>query len=67
MYRCELCNVVLRKRNKTKHNQSKIHKYYSNLTLNRYVIKDVEVAKFKDLFDPYSIHHSRKINFSQCV
>ena len=63
MYRCEVCDVILQERYKTKHNQSKKHKYYSNLILNRYVIKDVEVAKFKDVFDPYFTHHSRKFNF----
>ena len=51
------------KRNKTKHNQSKKHKYYSNLVINRYVIKNVEVIKFKDLFNPYFIEHTRKFNF----
>ena len=52
MYRCELCSTILQKRNKTKHNQSKKHKYYSNLILNRYVIKNVKVNEFKDIFNP---------------
>ena len=43
MYRCELCNTNLLKGNKTKHNQTKKHKCYSNLILNRYAIKNVEV------------------------
>ena len=63
MYRCELCNTILLKRNKTKHNQTKKHKYYSNLTLNRYVIKNVEVIKFKDVLNPYFTAHTRKLNF----
>ena len=63
MYRCELCNTIVQKRDKTKHNQTKIHKYYSNLILNRYVIKNVELIKFEDVFDPYFIEHSRKFNF----
>ena len=46
MYRCELCNTNLLNRNKTKHNQTKQHKYYSNLLLNRYAIKNVEVIKY---------------------
>ena len=41
MYRYELCNTIVQKRNKTKHNQTKKNKYYSSLILNRYVIKDV--------------------------
>ena len=52
MYSCELCNSKLLKRDKTKHNQTKKHNYYPNLILNRYVIKDVEVVSFKDIFNP---------------
>ena len=63
MYRCEICVTYLLRTNKTKHNQSKKHKYYSNLILNRYVIKNVEVNKFKDVFNPYFTAHTRKINF----
>ena len=65
MYRCELCNTIVQNRNKTKHNQTKKHKYYSNLILSRYVIKNVEVSKFKDVFNPYFTTHTRKFNFSQ--
>ena len=63
MYRCEVCNTIVQKRNKTKHNQTKNHKYYSNLILCRYVIKSVEVSKFKDVFNPYFTAHRRKFNF----
>ena len=63
MYRCDLCNTIMLERNKIKHNQTKKHKYYSNLILNRYVIKNVEVIKFKDVFNPYFIEHTKKINF----
>ena len=60
MYRCELCNTILQKRNKIKHNQTKKHKYYSNLIINRYVNKNVEVNKFKDEFNPSFVPHTRK-------
>ena len=63
MYRCELCNGNLLKKNKTKHNQSKKHKYYSNLILNRYLIKDVEVNKFNDILNPYFTAHSEQFYF----
>ena len=52
-------------RNKTKYNLTKKHKYYSNLIINRYVIKNVEVIKFKDIFIPYFIEHTKNSNFSQ--
>ena len=67
MYRCELCNLVLSKRNKTKHNHTKKHKYYSNLILNRYVTKNVEVNKFKDIFNPYFVALSEKFNFFEVL
>ena len=63
MYRCELCIIIMLERNKTKHNRTKKHKYYSKLLLNRRVIKNVEVFKFKDVFNPYFIEHTRKFNF----
>ena len=59
-------NYVLKscKREKQNKTQSKnTHKYYSNLILNRYVIKNVEVIKFKDVFIPYFTAHTRKFNF----
>ena len=60
MYRCELCYTNVQKRNKTKHSQTKKHKYYSNLILKRYVIKNVEVIRIKDVFNPYYTAHTRK-------
>ena len=64
MYRCDICDIYLLKGNKTKHEQSKKHKYYySNMILNRYVIKNVKISEFKDEFNPNFIEHSRKFNF----
>ena len=60
MYRCELCNTIVQKRNKTEHNQTKKRKYYSNLIFNRYVINNVEVIRFKDVFNPYFNHYYSK-------
>ena len=67
MYRCDLCNTGMLQRNKTKHNESKKHKYHSNKILNQYVIKDVEANKFKDIFDSYFIKHTKNSIFSKCV
>ena len=63
MYRCKLCNETTLNSSKTKHHQSKKHRYYSNLILNRYVIENVEVIKFKDVFNPYFIEHTRNFIF----
>ena len=62
-YRCNLCNVTLLKRYKSKHNQSKKHKCYSILILNRYVIKKVKVREFKDIFNPYFINLQKELFF----
>ena len=51
------------KKYKTKHNQTKKHKYYSNLILIRYVFKIVELIKFQDEFNPYFIPHTRRFTF----
>ena len=67
MLRCEFCNTIMLERNKTKHNRTKTHKYYSNLILNRYVIKNIEVSKFKDVLNPYFIELQQKLIFSQYV
>ena len=68
MYICGLCNTILLERNKAKHNQAKKRKYLSNMILNRYVKKNVEVIKFKDIFNPYFIEHTKKLNlFTVCI
>ena len=63
MYRCELCITFMLERNKTKHNQTKKHKYHSNLILNRYDTKNVGVIKLKGVLNPYLTAHTRKFNF----
>ena len=68
MYRSDLCNTILLQRNKTKHNRTKKQKFYSNLILNGYVIKDVELIKYKDIFNPYFIEHTKLFNLStKCI
>ena len=68
MYRCDLCNTIVQKRNKIKHNQSKIRKYFSNLILNRYVKKNVNIDEFKDIFNPYFMEHTKKFKYFEiCI
>ena len=45
------------------HEQSRKHKYYYSIILNRYVMKNVKVSEFKDEFNPYFTEHSRKFKF----
>ena len=63
MYRCELCITILQERYKTKHNPPKKHRFYSNLIINRYVVKNVEENRFKDVLNPYFTAHTRKFVF----
>ena len=62
MYRCKECDTILKKKNITKHEQSKRHKYFSKLISNRYIMKDVEVCKFNEVFDRYFHNHMTKID-----
>ena len=39
----------MKKRNKNKHEQSKEHKYFSNLIVNKYIVIKEEIDKFKDI------------------
>ena len=48
------------KKNKTKHDNSKKHRYYSNLTLNTYFVKDVKLDEFKDVLFKYYFDHMKK-------
>ena len=66
MYRCRECDTISKKKNKTKQDQSKKDKYFSNLILNKYVIKDIPVDKFKDITQYYN-KHIKKFIVSQFV
>ena len=41
--KCNECNTTIKKRYKTKHEQSKKHKYFSILVLIYYVTNDIAV------------------------
>ena len=43
----------MKKRNKNKHEQSKKHIYFSKLTMNRYIVRNPEIDKFKDSIQSY--------------
>ena len=60
MMKCEICHSLIQKKNKTKHDNSKKHTYYSNLTLNTYFVKDVKLDEFKDVLFKYYFDHMKK-------
>ena len=68
MEECDICLSKIRKRNKNKHEQSKKHKYFSNLIIDKYIIKNDKIDKFKDIIQSYCDKHEKKFdNFTVCV
>ena len=45
--KCHECNTTKKKKKKTKHEQSKKYKSFSDLVLNKYIVRDIAVDKFK--------------------
>ena len=65
--KCKDCNTTIKKKNKTKHEQPKKYKYFSNLLLNKYVIKDIAVDKFKVVVTQYCNEHIKNSILPQFV
>ena len=51
--KCHEINTTIKKKNKSKHEQTKKHKSFSNLVLYKYTIKDIAVDKFEDVLTSY--------------
>ena len=63
MEKCDICLIKIKKRNKNKHQQSKKHKYFlSNLIINKYIVRNDEIEKFKDILQSYYDEHKKKFN-----
>ena len=60
--KCNECNTIIKKKYKSKHDQSKEHKYFADLVLNTYVIKGIGVNKFKDTITLYYNEHTKKFD-----
>ena len=60
--KCEISHSLLQRKNKTKHDNTKKHKYCSNLILNTYIVKDVKLDEFKDVLSKYCFDHIKKFN-----
>ena len=66
MEECNNCSSKMK--NKRKHQLLKKRKCFSNLTLNEYIEKNVEIGKFKDIIQSYYDKHKKKFdNFTVCV
>ena len=62
MMKCEICHLLLQRNKRTKHDKSKQHKYYSNLILNTYFVKDVKLDEFEEVFSTYYFNHTKKFD-----
>ena len=38
------------------------HKYFSNLIINKYLVKNIEFWNLKHIFEPYYENHKKKFN-----
>ena len=43
MEECNICQTKIKKRRKNKHEQSKEHRYFSNLTINKFNVRNSEI------------------------
>ena len=68
MEECKMCLTKIKMRNKNKHEQSKEHKYFSNLIINKYIVKNNEFYNLKDFIQPYyKIYRNKFDNLPVCV
>ena len=68
MNECDICLTKIKKRGNKRHEQSKKHKYYPNLVINKYIVKNPESNKFKDIIQEYYDKRKTKFNnFVVCV
>ena len=68
MEECNICLIKIKKQNKSRHEQSKKHKYFSNLIINKYIVRNPELSNFKDTFQLCYDQHKKKFdNLSICV
>ena len=63
MYECSICLAKIKKRNKNKHEKSMKHRYFlSNMIVNKYIVKNNDINKFKDILQSYCNEHKKKFN-----
>ena len=63
MYEYEICLAKIKKRNKNKHQKTMKHRYFlQNIIVNKYVVKNIDFNKFKDILQSYCDDHKKKFN-----
>ena len=68
MEECNICLTKIKKRNKNKHEQSKQHKIFPSLIMNKYIVRNPEIINIKDIIQPLYDKHKKKFDdFTVCV
>ena len=68
MEECNICLTKIKNQNKSRHEQSNKHKYFPNLIINKYIVRKLEIDKFRDIIQSYYDKHKKKFdNFFVCV
>ena len=63
MEECDICLTKIKKRNKKRNQESKKHKYFlSNLIINKYIVRNDEIDKFKDILQSYYDKHKKRFD-----
>ena len=63
MYECDICLAKIKKRNKNKHKKSMKHRYFlSNMIVNIYIVKNIDIKKIQDFLLSYCDEHKKKFN-----
>ena len=62
MKECNISLTKVKKRNRIRHEQSEKQKYFSDLIINRYSIKNKEIDHFKDILQSYFDKHKKKFD-----
>ena len=58
MEECDICQTKIKKRNKKRHEKSMKHRsFLSNMIVNKYIVKNNEINKFKDFLQSYCDEH----------
>ena len=68
MEKCSICLSKIKNKNEKRPEQSKKHKYFSNLIINKYIVKNPETDKLKDIIQEHYDEFKKKFdNFTVCV
>ena len=63
MEECDICLTKIKKRNKNRYQESKNYNYFlSNLTINKYIVRNNEIDNFRDILQSYYDMQKKKFD-----